>query len=408
MTAAVDARFAEQVAFLKTLVQVPSENPPGDLDAFAEAAASALGELGLEVERHPVAEPFVRQIGMKSVTNLIVRHRFSDDGPVIALNAHGDVVPAGEGWSVDPYGAQEHGGAVYGRGTVFGKSDIAAYVFALRALIDTPDGLSGAIELHLTCDEETGGTLGPLWILGHELSRPDFVIASGFSRAVTTAHNGCLQMEIIVRGRAAHAAAPETGVDALAAATDILRALYDERDRLAGTSSRLDPEMRPALTVGMIQGGLNTNVVPDRVMLRVDRRLIPEDAGEAVETDLTALVEAAVTPHEGLEIECRRILLAEPLRPLAGVGRLADAVHRQIAAWFPETAAPTGGSPLFSDARHYAAAGIPTVLYGTGPASLAAANAYAADEHIRLDDLRATTGVLIDALRDLLSSDADT
>ena len=402
MTAAVDVRFAEQVAFLKTLIRSPSENPPGDIDPFAETTAEALCGLGLDVERHPVAEPFVRQTGMRSVTNLIVRRRFGAGGPVIALNAHGDVVPAGEGWSVDPYAAEEHGGALYGRGTVFGKSDISAYTFALLALTDRPDGLNGTIELHLTCDEETGGTLGPMWIVGQDLSKPDYVIASGFNRVVTTAHNGCLQMEVILRGRAAHAATPASGVDALEAAMHTLRTLYEERDRLAISARGLDPKMRPTLTIGMIQGGLNTNVIPDRVMLRLDRRLTPQEVGEEVETALVERVQGALPVREGLEIECRRLLLAEPLRPVAGVGVLADAIHKHIEQWFPAAATPGPGSPLFSDARHYAAAGVPTVLYGTGPTSMAAANAYAADEHIRLDDLRATTGVLIDALRDLL------
>jgi succinyl-diaminopimelate desuccinylase len=405
MTAADDARFSRQLTFLKQLIRVPSENPPGDMTAFAEAAATALQELGLEPEWHPVSEPFVRQAGMRSVVNLIVRRSFGDDGPVVALNAHGDVIPAGEGWSVDPFGAEEAGGALYGRGTVFGKSDISVYVFALLALIEAPDGLAGTVELHITCDEEAGGTLGPRWLLGQDLTKPDCVIASGFSRSVTTAHNGCLQVEVVVRGRAAHAAAPHGGVDALEAATGILQALYGERDRIAQRRSTVDADMMPLLTVGTIQGGVNTNVVPDRVVLRIDRRLIPEETGEAVEAELFALIEAAVTPREGLEVECRRLLLAEPLRPVAGADQLADIVQAEIRARFPQPQPRITGSPLFSDARHYADAGIPTVLYGSGPDSLEAANAYAADEHVQLSDLRAATDVITATLRQLLGGD---
>ena len=74
---------------------------------------------------------------MRSATNLIVRQRFGD-GPVIALNAHGDVVPPGLGWTHDPYGAEiadsAHGPVMYGRGVAVSKSDFATYAFALLAL----------------------------------------------------------------------------------------------------------------------------------------------------------------------------------------------------------------------------------------------------------------------------------
>ena len=93
---------------------------------------------------------------MASVTNLVVRERFGP-GPVIALNAHGDVVPPGQGWRHDPYGAVEQGGAIYGRGAAVSKSDFTTYAFALLALKDNPAGLKGTVELHLTYDEETGG-----------------------------------------------------------------------------------------------------------------------------------------------------------------------------------------------------------------------------------------------------------
>ncbi len=120
---------------------------------------------------------------MKSAVNLIVRHRFSaqaDRGPVIALNAHGDVVPPGEGWSADPYGAEIRDGWMLGRGVAVSKSDIVTYAFALAALRDAELPLQGAVELHITYDEETGGEIGPAWLLKEGLSKPDYAIAAGF------------------------------------------------------------------------------------------------------------------------------------------------------------------------------------------------------------------------------------
>ena len=110
---------------------------------------------------------------MISVTNLVVRERFgTGKGPVIALNAHGDVVPPGEGWTHDPYGAEEKGGAIYGRGAAVSKSDFATYAFAILALKDDPAGLDGTVELHLTYDEEASGFVGPKWLLDERITRP--------------------------------------------------------------------------------------------------------------------------------------------------------------------------------------------------------------------------------------------
>lgn len=391
-----------EVAFLRELVRVPSDNPPGDCAQHAERAAVLLEDMGFVVERHPVPADLVTRHGMVSVTNLIVRRTFGPGGPVIALNAHGDVVPPGDGWTTDPYGAELRDGAMYGRGVAVSKSDFATYAFALRALEADPAALNGTVELHLTYDEEAGGFLGPKWLLDEGLTRPDMAISAGFSYAIVTAHNGCLHLEATVRGRQAHAAMPETGIDALEAATGVLTALYDERHRLGAMTSDITGIGSPKLTVGLISGGINTNVVPDRVTLRIDRRIVPEENGEAVERDLVALIQEAASRHPGASVHCRRIMLAEPLRPLPGAESLIEAIREPAAQVLGVEVDPTG-VPLYTDARHYAAAGIPTVLYGAGPRSILEANAHAADEHLMLSDLNAATEIVARALRRLLS-----
>lgn len=403
LRAAVDGRFDDEVACLARLIRTRSEVPPGDSSEIAEVVAEQFEALGYEVERHAVPEPFARQHRLKAIVNLIVRRRFGDGtGPIVALQAHGDVVPAGAGWSVDPHGGEVRRGAIWGRGAAVSKSDIACYAFALDAVgRSAADALNGTVELHVTFDEEAGGHVGPQWLIAQGLTRPDFVIAGGFSHAITTVHAGCLHLEAIVSGRAAHAAMPEEGADALEAATGILAALYAERDRLAGIVSG-EPGIGSAkLTVGTLTAGLSINVVPDRVVIRLDRRLLPEESGEAVEAGLVALVEGAVADRVGIAVECRRLMLAEPLRPQPGVDRLVDLIRGHAEAVLGAPVEPTG-APLYSDGRHYAAAGIPTVLYGAGPRSVAAAGAYGPDEHLALSDLRAATHVVALTLADLL------
>ena len=406
----VDREFARETAFLAELVKVPSDNPPGDCAAHARRARELLEQLGLAVEAHDVPRSVVEAAGMKSVTNLIVRHRFGD-GPVIALNAHGDVVPPGLGWRLDPYGAViedgPHGPVMYGRGVAVSKSDFATYTWtllALRAAAAHGDKLRGTLELHFTYDEEVGGIVGPKWLLDEKLTKPDAAIAAGFSYAIVTAHDGCLHLEVTVTGKQAHAAMPETGVDALEAANGILAALYAHRAALTRIRSATPGIVSPTLNVGLIKGGINTNVVPDQVVFRIDRRMIPEENAAEVEAELRALIAASATRHPQIKADIRRLLLAEPLRPQPGTDRIAAVIGRHAKAILGVDV-PVTGVPLYTDARHYAAAGIPIVLYGAGPRSILEANAHNADENLRLNDLRAATKIVALTVADLLRTE---
>jgi len=401
IAARVDGAFEEQVAFLRELVRVPTDMPPGDNARHAERTAELLEAMGLKVERFPVDGEAVRAAGLTSLTNLIVRRRFGE-GPVIALNAHGDVVPPGEGWTRPPYAGVIEDGRMYGRGVAVSKSDFATYAFALRALERLGRPLGGTIELHFTYDEEYGGLLGPAHLLRTGATKPDLAIAAGFSYAVVTAHNGCLQLEVTVRGKAAHAAMPQTGADALAAAVAVLDALYREREGYAAIRSRVPGIDSPTLIVGRIEGGINTNVVPDKVSLRLDRRVLAEENPTEVEARLIDVIRSAVDGRPGISVDIRRLLLARPLVPLPGHERLVAAIGARASAVFGEPVGATG-TPLYTDARLYGEAGVPVVLYGAGPRSILDANAKRADENLLLEDLRRATIVIAGALCDLLT-----
>ena len=392
----------EQTEFLAELVKVPSDNPPGDCAAHGERAAALLEALGLNVERDQVPQADVIANGMVSATNLIVRHRFAD-GPTIALNAHGDVVPPGLGWTVDPYGAVIKDGFMFGRGVAVSKSDFATYTYALLALKASGAKLAGTVELHFTYDEEAGGMIGPARILATGLSKPDYALSAGFSYAVTTAHNGCLHLEVEVIGKSAHAARPDTGVDALEAATGLLSALYTIRKTYAARKSKVEGIESPTLTVGLISGGINTNVVPDRVTLRLDRRIIPEENAAEVEATLSQQIKTALAAWPGISCTVRRILLATPFVPMPGQGKLVAAITTHATRIMGEAVKPNG-VPIYTDARLYSTAGVPTVLYGAGPHTLLEANGHRADEKLKLDDLQKATRVVALALLELLGA----
>ena len=166
--------------------------------------------------------------------------------------------------------------------------------------------------------------------------------------------------------------------------------------------SRIEGIGAPQLNVGLIEGGINNNVVPDRVGLRLDRRLIPEeDAGE-VEADLRALIAGAVQDRDGIAVAVERIMLAEPLQPVGDVERLAAIVQKHASAVLGE-AIPQTGVPLYTDARHYSARGIPTVLYGAGPRTIEEANAHRADERLPVALLHDAARVIALSLAEMLA-----
>jgi succinyl-diaminopimelate desuccinylase len=404
----IDANFDDEVRFLQALVRVPTDTPPGDNAPHAERTAELLAGFGFRAEAYPVPEDEVKAYGLESLTNLIVRRRYGP-GPTIALNAHGDVVPPGEGWTHDPYGGEIEGGRLYGRAAAVSMSDFATYAFALRALESLQVALKGAVELHFTYDEEYGGELGPGWLLGHGLTQPDLLLAAGFSYQVVTAHNGCLQLEVTVHGRQAHAAIPATGIDALQGAVAILNALYAQNAKYRQVRSNVPGIEHPYLNVGRIEGGTNTNVVPGRVQLRLDRRMIPEEDPAAVEADVRRVIDEAAAGFNaqagieaGITVGIRRLLLARALQPNAANAPLVEALQRHGEAVFGEPI-PTSGTPLYTDVRLYGEAGVPAAIYGAGPRTVLESNAKRADEHLLLDDLRGATKVVARTLLDLLA-----
>ena len=402
----IDAHFDEEVRFLQELVRVPTDTPPGNNAPHAERTAELLAAMGLHAEKHAVPAPEVQAAGLQSITNLILRRAYGA-GKTIALNAHGDVVPPGEGWTHNPYGGEIVDGKIYGRATAVSKCDIASFTFAIRALESLNAELAGGVELHVTYDEEFGGEVGPEWLLKKGLTKPDLMIAAGFSYQVVVAHNGCLQLEVTVHGDMAHAAIPDSGTDALQGATHILNALYALNADYLKVTSGVEGITHPYLNVGQISGGTNTNVIPGKVLLKIDRRMIPEEDPTELEAALRRTIAdaaASFKPPRGgsaISVDVKRILLARALKPLPGNQPLVEAIQKHGQAVFGE-AIPAVGTPLYTDVRLYGEHGIPGVIYGAGPRTVRESNAKRADENLALDDLKRATKVIARTLFDLL------
>lgn len=411
----IDDHFDSQITFLKALVAVPTDTPPGNNTPHALRTSALLADMGFQARHFEVPQEMVQAAGLQSITNLIVREAFGQNGPTIALNAHGDVVPPGEGWTHDPYGGEIVDGKLYGRAAAVSKCDFTTFTYALRALQHAAKtqslDLNGAVELHFTYDEEFGGDLGPSYLLSNNFTRPDLMIAAGFSYQVVTAHNGCLQMEVTVHGTMAHAAIPESGIDAMQGAVHLLNALYATNAVNQTITSQVEGINHPYLNIGTIEGGTNTNVVPGKVSFKLDRRMIPEEDPAQVEAHLRQVMADAVASFNqgrqdaGIHIDIKRILLCRAMQPLPGNKPLVSALQTHGEAIFGEPI-PALGTPLYTDVRLYVEQGIPGVIYGAGPRTVLESHAKRADERIDLEDLRRATKVIARTLHDLLSQKA--
>jgi len=404
----IDTHFDEQIAFLSELVKVPTDTPPGNNAPHALRTAQLIEQFGMHDKQIPIPKEVVKEAGLESITNLIVRREYGA-GPTIALNAHGDVVPPGEGWTHDPYGAEIVDGVMYGRATAVSKCDFSTFTFAVRALESLNAKLNGNVELHFTYDEEFGGELGPGWLLSHKLTQPDLMIAAGFSYQVITAHNGCLQLEVTIHGQMAHAAIPDSGVDALQGALPVLQKLYEQNKQYKEITSSVEGITHPYLNIGKIDAGTNTNVIPGKVVFKLDRRMIPEEDPTQVEENLRALITKTVDEYnhplafnKHIRVEIKRILLARSMRPLSANAPLVNAIQKHAKTILHEDI-PALGTPLYTDVRLYTEHGIPGVIYGAGPRTVLESHAKRADERLNLNDLRAATKIIARTLADLLS-----
>jgi acetylornithine deacetylase/succinyl-diaminopimelate desuccinylase-like protein len=167
-------------------------------------------------------------------------------------------------------------------------------------------------------------------------------------------------------------------------------------------SSQVEGITHPYLNVGRIEGGTNTNVVPGKVVFKLDRRMIPEEDPVEVEATIRQVIADAAAQSPGITVDIKRMLLANSMRPLPGNRPLVEAIQKHGQAIFGEPIKAMG-TPLYTDVRLYAEAGIPGVIYGAGPRTVLESHAKRNDERVVLEDLRRATKVIARTLSDLLA-----
>lgn len=277
------------VARLARLVAYDTQNPPGREVDCAAFVASELASIGCAVESDEYESGRVNVIGQLE----------NGPGPVFAFNTHMDVVPAGKGWTGDPFSLREDGARLIGRGACDAKGPLAAMIEALTILAADRTTWSGTVLGAFVADEEVASR----GARHYARARPkiDFVVVGEPSgNAPIVAHKGSLRPLVRVGGRTAHSGTPDLGVNAIYQAAKLIPRLAAYH---AGLTGRAHPLVGPpSLTVTRAFAGIADNIVPDACELLLDRRLVPGETEEEALTDIQALLDAA-READGIETE---------------------------------------------------------------------------------------------------------
>ncbi len=266
------------------LIAIPTENPPGNERIAAEFLADYFADNGWAVDLSDAAP---------GRPNVVVRIEGRAPGPGLIFDGHLDVVPAGDGWTSDPFTPVIRDGRLVGRGAADMKGGLAAMIAAAEAVQRAELPLCGSLTLAVVAAEEEGG--GGTWHRVRSGLRGTWAIVPEPTELnPVIAHKGCANLRVQVHGTAAHASAPEQGVNAIEQAGALLTGLGELSARLR---QRRHPLLGyPTLTVCTIQGGFNDYTVPHTCGLTLNRRVVPLET----EHDVLAEVQAVLA-------ECERI-----------------------------------------------------------------------------------------------------
>jgi len=401
----VERATDEIVAFTADMVRIPTVNPPGEhYEDCARFIGDTLARLGFDVEyfaaegrpEHTARHPRLNVVGTR--TGLAAR-------PTVHLNGHFDVVPAGEGWTLDPFGGVVRNGRIYGRGSCDMKAGIAAAAFAAEAIRRAGVPVPGTIEVSGTVDEESGGYAGVAWLAEHgriSSTRTDYCIIPEPLNVdrVCVGHRGVYWFEVAARGHIAHGSMPFLGVNAIDGMGHLLQAIREELlPALAARRTEVPvvPEGARQATIninGIFGGqpvdGIQTPCVADVCRAVFDRRFLLEEGFEQTKREVEAVLDRVRARVPRVDYALRDLMVVHPTRtpddsPViaaieAGVGRVLGRKATRVA------------SPGTYDHKHVARiAGVPhCVAYGPGELE----QAHQPDEYCRVDDLVASTKVL--------------
>jgi succinyl-diaminopimelate desuccinylase len=421
----VERMSGEMVEFLRQLTAIPTVNPPGEnYLGCAELVGARLREFGYETcylaaEGRPEHTPRYPRV------NVIGRMDGGAPRPLLHFNGHFDVVPAGAGWTVDPFAGMVRDGKIFGRGTTDQKAGIAASIFAVEAIRREGVALQGVVEQSATVDEESGGFAGVAYLAEHGYigrDRTDYVIITeplGVDR-VCLGHRGVYWFRVTTLGQAAHGSMPFLGVSAIAKMAEVVSSFERElqpRLALRHTSMPVEPPAarRPSLNVnsifggqagggqlagGQAGGGIQTPCVADRCEAIFDRRFLAEEPIGDVKGEISTLLEEIGRRDPQFHYQLEDLMTVLPVHTDAAsilVQQTAGAIY-DVQGAQPHLIM----SPGTYDQKHVMRVGLveQCIAYGPGILHLS----HQPDEYCRIDHLVAAAQTMALAAMRLLGA----
>ncbi len=371
---------------LADLIAIPSPYPPGDTRKICAYTAALMREAGFETEI------LSREDG---IDNVVARLKGAQDGPSLVFNAHADTVGIGtrENWRTDPFEAVEGAGLVTGLGAGNCKGSMATHIWLAQEIARAGGPARGEVVFTFVGDEERLGPQGLQFLRETDAVKPTIlVLGAQTENQLITEERGVMWLKVTAHGKAAHAGNPAVGDNAISRMVRVLTHL--DAVLTPQLEARVAGDKHSTISVGMITGGHNTNVVPDRCIVEIDRRLLPDEKVEAAFAEMKSILEDAGEPADLLDIEF-----------LTGTnGFSAPADGPGVTALVNAVTARTGTAPAFlnatgvSDGRYFADDNIEIINFGPG----AGAQGHAANESVPINEMVEAAIIQLDMVTGLL------
>ena len=413
---AIDDRRDELVALTADLIRFPTVNPPGEAyTPCAEFIANRLRKRRFETQLIR-GQDTPGDSDRYPRTNVVARFDGRGHGPTVHFNSHIDVVEAGEGWTVDPYGGIVKDGRVYGRGACDMKGGLAASIIAAEVFMDVYPDFPGAIEISGTVDEESGGFGGVAYLASKGFfSKPrvdHVIIPEPLNKdRICLGHRGVWWAEIETKGRIAHGSMPFLGDSAIRHMGAVLHAFEEELfpalDRKQ-TQMPVVPEgaRRSTMNINSIHGGQTEDFFPglpapnvaDTCRTVIDRRFLLEESIDEVKGEVTSILDRLKRERPKFDYSIRDLMEVQPTmteRDAPVVTAVAEGI-REIFGKEPDYVI----SPGTYDQKHVARIGHlhDCIAYGPGILDLA----HQPDEWVGIDDMVESAKVMAIGLDVLL------
>lgn len=314
--------------------------------------------------------------------NIYARLGEGAQGKNLMLNGHTDTVPSYN--MKNAFQPKLHDGVIYGRGAVDMKGAITAMMIALAAIKRSNIPLQGQLLFTGVIDEEQR-CIGAKRIVDQLYPLADYaIVGEPTNLQVMIGHKGMEWIEVTVHGQSSHGSTPEKGINAIRQASKFIQKI--EEDLLHDLKKRTDPLLgEPTLNIGVIQGGVDPNVIPDSCKINIDRRWVPVESTESMKQDFEKIINDLQTKDATFKADVRRMSEVTGIHvPLSTPSDHVFVRHLQsgMKELFNENV-DIGVFQGWSDAAQLSSAGITSVVCGPGDIQYAHAN----DEQISITEV---------------------